>query len=133
MILAHFEKKVNKKIQENWTKSIDNVEQAWYTWLVQEFEQNVNTILRGGVLMMYDYSKLLGRIKEHCGSQAVFSSLMKISERTVSSKLNNKKEWKQSEKIKACEILKIKKSEIPIFFYSECSRIWAEVLRKNIH
>ena len=72
--------------------------------------------------MMYDYSKLLGRIKEHCGSQAVFSSSMKISERTISSKLNNKKEWKQGEITRACEILKIKKADIPIFFYSECSK-----------
>lgn len=67
--------------------------------------------------MVYDYSKLLGKIKEMCGSQAVFSALMDLSERTVSLKLHNKIEWKQSEIIRACEILKIKKNEIVLYFF----------------
>lgn len=47
--------------------------------------------------MSFEYSKLLGRIKEKCGSQAVFASMMKFSERTMSFKLNSKRDWKQSE------------------------------------
>ena len=67
--------------------------------------------------MTYDYSKLLGRIKEVCGSQAVFSAFIGLSERTVSLKLNSKKEWKQSEIEKSCTVLKIDRNKIPIYFF----------------
>ena len=66
---------------------------------------------------MFDYSKLLGRIKEVCGSQAVFSIAMKLSERTISLKLSNQREWKQSEIKQACSILKIQDKEIPQYFF----------------
>lgn len=46
---------------------------------------------------MFDYSKLLGRIKEKFGSNSNFALSMKISERSMSLKLNNKVEWKQNE------------------------------------
>lgn len=67
--------------------------------------------------MQYDYSKLLGKIKEVCGSQAVFAELIELSERTVSLKLNNKKEWKQGEIEKSCAVLKIDKRKIPLYFF----------------
>lgn len=67
--------------------------------------------------MVYDYSKLLGKIKEVCGSQAVFAALIGLSERTTSLKLNNKKEWKQSEMENSCEVLKIDRNKIPIYFF----------------
>lgn len=52
--------------------------------------------------MIYDYSRLLGKIKEICGSQAVFSAKIGLSERTVSLKLNGKKGWKQPEIERIC-------------------------------
>ena len=67
--------------------------------------------------MFYEYAKLLGRIKECCGSQSVFAKKMNLSERTISLKLNSKKEWKQSEIKQACEILNINNSEIPVYFF----------------
>ena len=67
--------------------------------------------------MDFEYSKLIGKIHEKCGSQAVFALGMKRSERTVSLKLNNKKDWKQSEMALACEILGIKITEIPEYFF----------------
>ena len=67
--------------------------------------------------MIYDYSKLSGKIKEVCGSQAVFAELIGLSERTVSLKLNNKKEWKQGEIEKRCKILNIGRDEITIYFF----------------
>ena len=68
--------------------------------------------------MPYNYSKLLGRIVERCGTQAVFAEKMELSERSVSLKLNGKRAWKQLEIDKACEVLEIKKSEIDQFFFA---------------
>lgn len=68
--------------------------------------------------MFYDYSKLVGKIKEVCGSQAVFAAEMKLSERTISLKLNNKIDWKRSEIGRACKILKIKIEDIAQYFFA---------------
>lgn len=68
--------------------------------------------------MPYNYSKLLGRIVESCGTQAVFAEKMGLSERSVSLKLNGKRAWKQLEIGKACEVLGIKKSEIDQYFFA---------------
>ena len=43
--------------------------------------------------MPYNYSKLLGRIVECCGTQANFAEKIGLSERTVSLKLNGKRAW----------------------------------------
>ncbi|MBQ6546501.1 MAG: DUF739 family protein [Bacilli bacterium] len=66
----------------------------------------------------YDYSKLLGRIKEKSDSNAVFSTKLGISERTLSCKLNNKVDFKQNEITKSCEILEIPDEEIGIYFFT---------------
>lgn len=68
--------------------------------------------------MKYDYSKLLGRIKEKCGRQVVFAERMGLSERTVSLKLNNKLAWKQSEMEKAAAILDFPICEIQDYFFT---------------
>lgn len=68
--------------------------------------------------MLCDYSKLEGRIKEKCGKQAIFASKIGLSERSVSLKLNNKRDWKQSEIRKSCEVLEIKVQEIPSYFFA---------------
>ena len=68
--------------------------------------------------MEYDYSKLLGRIKEICGGQLEFSKRMGLSERTVSLKLNNKIPWKQPEMEKAAQVLQFPISEIQIYFFA---------------
>lgn len=67
--------------------------------------------------MSYEYSKLAGAIKTYCGTQAVFAAKMALSERTVSMKMNGKRDWKQSEIKKACELLNIEETEIPLYFF----------------
>ncbi len=42
--------------------------------------------------MPYNYSKLLGRIVEKVGTQGKFAEQMKLSERSISLKLNGKNE-----------------------------------------
>ena len=69
--------------------------------------------------MIYDYSKLLGRIVERVGTQARFAELLGRSERTVSLKLNNKISWTQSEMLEASKILGFEKTEIPNYFFAQ--------------
>ena len=68
--------------------------------------------------MSFNYSKLKGKIKEHFGTQARFAKVMDLSERSMSSKLNCKKEWKQKEILRACEFLSIGIEEIHIYFFT---------------
>lgn len=69
--------------------------------------------------MSYDYSKLLGRVKEVCGSNASFAEKMGLSERSISLKLNGKVGWKQQEIDKSCHILNIESADIGIYFFNQ--------------
>lgn len=68
--------------------------------------------------MIYDYSKLNGKIIEKFGKQYAFAEAIGWSERTCCLKLNNKVEWKQSEIIGACKLLGIQESEICAYFFA---------------
>lgn len=68
--------------------------------------------------MPYNYSKLLGRITEKCGTQAKFAESVGLSERSISLKLNGKVAWKQPEISKACEVLGINACQIPAYFFT---------------
>lgn len=68
--------------------------------------------------MQYDYSKLIGRIVEICGTQGEFAKKMGLSERSVSLKLNNKTSWKQKEMQKAADILKFPENDIQPYFFT---------------
>lgn len=67
--------------------------------------------------MSFKYAKLSGRIKEKFKTQERFAEAMNMSPRSISLKLNNKREWKQNEIDKACELLEIPTSEIGEFFF----------------
>lgn len=73
--------------------------------------------------MIYDYSKLLGRIVEKVGTQAKFAEMLGRSERTISLKLNNKISWTQEEMLKACEILKINLADIHLYFFARIVQV----------
>ncbi|QBX24910.1 hypothetical protein Javan220_0006 [Streptococcus phage Javan220] len=67
--------------------------------------------------MLYDYSKLNGRIVEIFGTKKKFAESMNLSVKSVSSKTNNKRSWQQDEISKACELLKIPSDEINLYFF----------------
>lgn len=69
--------------------------------------------------MSYDYSKLLGRITEKFGTQLNFALAMGLSERSVSLKLNRHVPWKDTEIVKATEVLGIPAKDIPKYFFAE--------------
>lgn len=67
--------------------------------------------------MKYNYAKLNGRIVEKCGTQGVFAEKMGMSEVSISKRLNNKLEWRQTEILKALKILGLAESDIPVYFF----------------
>ena len=78
---------------------------------------------KGVRTLIYDYSKLLGRIVEIVGTQSRFAELLGRSERTVSLKLNNKISWTQTEMLETSKILKFDKSEIPLYFFAQIVQV----------
>lgn len=68
--------------------------------------------------MNFDYSRLCGRITEKCKTQGNFAKAMGPSESTISAKLNNKYEFSQSEIMRAVEILELRSTDIPLYFFT---------------
>lgn len=68
--------------------------------------------------MIYDYSKLSGRIIEKCGSRENFAKKMKLSSRSVSLKLNNKVAFKQTEMQRAMKVLELSEDDIGPYFFN---------------
>ena len=69
--------------------------------------------------MEFDYSKLLGRIREFGLTQETLASKIGITEASMSLKLNNKANFKQKEIRLICKILKIHSSEIGLYFFTQ--------------
>ena len=68
--------------------------------------------------MKFNYSKLLGRIRE-CGfTQADLADAIGISKVTLSAKLNNQYYFTQGEIIAICKVLNIPHKEIPLYFFA---------------
>lgn len=67
--------------------------------------------------MSMDYSKLKGRIVEKYQTQGNFANEINLSERSLSLKLNGVIDWKQTEIVKAVELLGIPMQEIDQYFF----------------
>lgn len=68
--------------------------------------------------MHFDFSKLLGRIKE-CGyTQESLAKSIGKDKSTLSSKLNNKGEFKSGEIDAICKVLDISNDEIGDYFFA---------------
>lgn len=67
--------------------------------------------------IIYDYSKLRGKIKEVFGTQDSFASAMGISSVSVSSKLNNKTYFEQPEMLRAGRVLGIPNEKLHEYFF----------------
>lgn len=72
----------------------------------------------------YNYSKLLGKIKESGYTQEALAALINIGTSTLSQKLNNQSEFRQSEIQKICKILNIDNVE-------DYVRIILDIMRVN--
>lgn len=67
---------------------------------------------------IFDYSRLLGKIKEKCGTQDAFARLMGMSRTSLSKRLNNLLDFTSDEMLKACKILGLCENEIPLYFFT---------------
>lgn len=71
------------------------------------------------VCITYNYSKLLGKIKEIYNTQEKFANALGIGRVSLSQRLNGKLEFSQNEILMATELLSIKKKDIPLYFFTE--------------
>lgn len=69
--------------------------------------------------MVYDYSKLSGKIKEKFGTQDRFADALKLGRVSLSLSLNSKREFSQEEINTAIDVLGLEKSDIPEYFFTE--------------
>lgn len=67
--------------------------------------------------VVYDYSKLRGRIVEKFGNITEFINVISISSTSFYKKINESVEFKQSEIIEICNILEIPFKEIQNYFF----------------
>lgn len=68
--------------------------------------------------MAFDYSKLLGKIKEVFGTQERFARAMGLSYASINKKLNNKVQWTQYEMSRALKLLGIEDKETAVYFFT---------------
>ena len=67
--------------------------------------------------VVFDYSKLRGRIKEVFGTQDAFSDAIGIGRVSLSQRLINILEFSQKEMFKSADALGFERSEIPQYFF----------------
>ena len=68
--------------------------------------------------IMFDYSKLLGKIKEKGLTLADFAKMIGISSTTLSFVFSNGTFLRQPTIIRACNVLGIDRKEIPAYFFT---------------
>ncbi len=67
--------------------------------------------------IVYDYGKLLGRLKEKNLTQDQTAAKIGISPASMNLKLCNKSPFKQNEILAICDVLDINYGEIPTYFF----------------
>lgn len=84
---------------------------------VQKTEKEAKKIQEEEII--FDFSKLRGRIKEIYGTQTAFATAMLMNEATLSNKLNNNVEFSPKEIYRACLLLCIDlKKELTLYFFT---------------
>ena len=69
--------------------------------------------------MVYNYSKLLGRMKERGYTQKSLAKEIRRDEGSISAKLNNKSNFTAVEIDSICELLDIDNNEIGTYFFAK--------------
>ena len=69
--------------------------------------------------LVFDYSKLKGRIKEKCDTQKVFAERLGVTESTLTSKLNCDTYFTMTEIYRATEILDIGHELLFEYFFTQ--------------
>ena len=69
--------------------------------------------------MIFDYSKLRGRIVEKYGTQSEFAKAFGISNNSMSRKLNNKNSFSVDDIIRITQMLDIQSKDVSSYFFTE--------------
>ena len=69
--------------------------------------------------IIYDYSKLRGKIKEVFNTQKAFAVAMNMDFVSINQRLNNIVDWKTSDITRACALLGIPLVEVYRYFFVE--------------
>lgn len=69
-------------------------------------------------MVLFDYAKLRGKIREKFNTQASFAEAVGMSETTLSERLNNKSMFTQGEITLICSLFDIAVEDIPIYFFT---------------
>ena len=67
----------------------------------------------------FDYSKLLGKIKENGYTQSEFAAELGMTPSTFSLRLSGKGYFRQPETIKMCDMLGIAYKDISLYFFTQ--------------
>ena len=68
--------------------------------------------------MSFNYSKLLGKMRECDYTQEKLAKAVKMNKSTLSAKLNNKANFTQPEIDSICKLLNISSNEIGVYFFA---------------
>lgn len=68
--------------------------------------------------MSFNYSKLLGRMRERGYTQEKVAAEIKINKATLNVKLNNRNSFHQEEILAICRVLDIHRCEIGDYFFA---------------
>lgn len=69
--------------------------------------------------IIFDYSKLRGRIKERFENETKFSKAINSSQASLSAKLNNKTYFKPTDIVKILDVLEIPDEEVKLYFFNQ--------------
>ena len=73
-------------------------------------------------MMMFNHSKLLGKMREYGYTQGLLAKAIGINESTLNTKLTGKAYFTTKEIDKICELLNISNDEIGVHFFT--MKVW---------
>ena len=69
--------------------------------------------------MLFDYSKLEGRIRQYYQTDEKFALAIGMGRGSLSAKLNNKSDFTRKQMLRAAELLEIEPVDIPLYFFQK--------------
>ena len=69
--------------------------------------------------MLFDYSKLEGRIRQYYQTDEKFALAIGMGRGSLSAKLNNKSDFTRKQMLRAAELLEIEPIDIPLYFFQK--------------
>lgn len=81
--------------------------------------RKLNQTERGEQKMVYDYSKLQGKIKEKFVKQENFARAIGISRTSLNLKLNGKSMFSHEEMARSIDVLDIPREDLPEYFFTQ--------------